>query len=156
MNTRTTLLTAGVVCVLGALLLLGLRNHRALERGLPPRIACESQIAAKIAAGPNAIAILGTGSMAPFISPAPAGSNPLETVVAYAAPAPGGTYEQIKTGSLVVYAAEWSPQFSVIHQAAQRENDGWVMTGLNNKGYENRYRVTAANFRALVSTIYVW
>jgi hypothetical protein len=43
-----------------------------------------------------------------------------------------------------------------MHQAAQIDAGGWIMTGLGNKEYENKERVTAANFVGIVSRTYVW
>ena len=41
-------------------------------------------------------------------------------------------------------------------QAAQIDSGGWIMTGLGNKAYENKERVTASNFVGIVARTYVW
>ena len=71
---------------IAALLLLAFWQHRAMASGLPPRIVCSSPVEAYLKAGSGAIQVLGTGSMAPYIPAAPAGSDPLTTVVALVKP----------------------------------------------------------------------
>lgn len=144
-------------------LLLGLALYwqRQLAAGVPPRELCADQAAARIRAdafagehGGTVIPVLGTGSMAPFIPAAAPGSDPLRTVVAFVVV--GGRFEEISTGRLVVYRAEFSPKFSVMHQAAAEDAGGWIMTGLHNRSYENRTRVTPANFIGIAARVFTW
>lgn len=156
MNTRTVILIAVLFTVLITVLVFARRSQRVLHNGLPERILCTSQAEAQRLAGPTAIAVLGTGSMAPFIPPAPIGINPLTVVCAYAVPASGVLYKDITPGALVVYAIEYVKGHTTMHQAALLDGGGWIMTGLHNKGYETNVRVTKENFIAVVSKVYIW
>lgn len=155
MTLRRSILVAvlalGLVVVLG----LALRNERVLTAGLPLRIVVASETEAWTLAGPAAVVVLGTGSMAPYIPPAPAGADPLRTVCALAVLVAHARYADIKAGSLCIYVPVWAGR-NVMHQAAQIDSGGWIMTGLGNKEYENKERVTAANFVGIVSRTYVW
>jgi len=145
------LLALGLVVVLG----LALRSERVLLAGLPTRVVVASETEAWKLAGPSAVVVLGTGSMAPYIPAAPAGADPLRTVSALAVLVSGARYADIKAGSLCIYVPVWAGR-NVMHQAAQIDAGGWIMTGLGNKEYENRERVTAANFVGIVARTYVW
>lgn len=135
---------------------LALRSQRTLETGLPPRIEHASQALALVAAGPDGVPIAGTGSMAPYISPAPAGADPRATVVAYITPRAGATFADITPGALVIYRPRWNKSLPVIHGAALRDSAGWVMSGLANAHSEPGERVTAENFVAIVASTHVW
>lgn len=146
-----------------AALLCAAHWQRALERGLPPRVECAGQAAAARQAyafagdhGGDVIAVLGTGSMAPYIPAAAPGADPLRTVVAYVVAAPRATFADIRPGALVVYRAAWSAAHPVLHQAASRDAAGWIMSGLHNPEYEARWRVTPANFVAIAAQVFTW
>ena len=145
------LLALGLVVVLG----LALRSERVLTAGLPLRIVAASEAEAWKLAGPAAVVVLGTGSMAPYIPAAPKGADPLRTVSALVVLVPGASYGDIKAGSLCIYVPVWAGR-NVMHQAAQIDAGGWIMTGLGNKEYENKERVTATNFVGIVARTYVW
>ena len=145
------LLALGLVVVLG----LALRSERVLTAGLPLRIVAKSQQEAQTLAGLGAVAVLGTGSMAPYIAAAPKGSDPLATVMAYAVTVQGATIADVRAGSLCIYVPEWAGRH-VMHQAASFADGGWIMTGLGNKGYENAERMTGRNFVGIVSRTYIW
>ena len=146
------LLALGLVVVLG----LALRSERVLTAGLPLRIVAKSQQEAQTLAGLGAIAVLGTGSMAPYIAAAPKGSDPLATVMAYAVPSASLRYGDITAGALVIYSINYVAGSNTMHQAAQLDAGGWIMTGLGNKAYENNVRVTKENFVGIVTRVYVW
>ena len=140
-----------------ALLFVGLRSQRVLERGLPPRIVHENQAAAWAAVtGKQFSAVLGTGSMAPYIPAAPAGIDPHSVVVAYAVERPGATYADITPGALVVYRPAWNQHGRVMHPAAQLTAAGWVMSGLHNRNSEAFEPLTPAGFVGLVESVHVW
>jgi len=145
------LLALGLVVVLG----LALRSERVLLAGLPTRVVVASETEAWKLAGPSAVVVLGTGSMAPYIPAAPAGADPLRTVSALAVLVSGARYADIKAGALCIYVPVWAGR-NVMHQAAQIDAGGWIMTGLGNKTYETMERVTAANFVGIVSRTYIW
>ena len=155
MNTRAILIA---LMVLGfvAVLVMAWRSQRVLIDGLPLRIECKTQAEALKLAGDGAIPVAGTGSMAPYIPAAAVGPDPLATVVAYAVPGAGSHYSDIAPGALVVYAIEYVKGHNTMHQAALLDGGGWIMTGLHNKGYENKVRVTKENFVAVVARVYVW
>ena len=145
------LLALGLVVVLG----LALRSERVLTAGLPLRIVVKSEADAWTLAGPAAVVVLGTGSMAPYIPAAPKGADPLRTVSALVVLVPHARYADITAGALCIYVPVWAGR-NVMHQAAQIDSGGWIMTGLGNKVYETTERVTAANFVGIVDRTYTW
>jgi hypothetical protein len=92
--------------------------------------------------------------MAPFIPPARAGENPLTTVVAYAKPITTA-FADIKKGDLVTYRPNWTNN-CVMHQAAQKDSGGWIMSGLHNRNSESFTRITEREFIAVIGAVYVW
>lgn len=152
---RTGLLVLGLVLLLAAILAVSKYQQRALVNALPVRIACVDENEARTLAGPGAVAVLGTGSMAPYIPAALPGRDPLQTVVAYVVIVPGATVAEVKPGALCIYVPQWAGS-NVMHQAATFADGGWIMTGLHNREYENRERMTGANFVGLVARTYVW
>lgn len=78
----------------------------------------------------------------------------MKTVMAYVVAGPKG-YNDIQKGDLVIYRADWA-HGNVIHQAAQKDSGGWIMTGLNNAQSESFSRVTPETFICIISTTYVW
>ena len=146
------LLIAAVV--VGAIAAAVIWQQRVLVATLPTRVVCESKEDAHTKAGPTAFPVLGTGSMAPFIPPSPAGSDPLFTVVAYAKPA-SGSFDVIKKGDLVVYRPKWVKGL-VIHQAVDKTQYGWIMSGLNNRQSESWEPITEKEFVCIIGEVYVW
>lgn len=151
---RTALYILGAVCLALGLGLLAWQAQHTLTSNLPPRIECRDEAEARTLAGPAAIAVLGTGSMAPFIPAALPGQDPRKTVVAYAVIEPA-TYADIQAGDLCIYETEWTPGL-VMHPAAMKDFGGWIMSGTGNARSEARWRVTPANFRGIVARVYVW
>jgi hypothetical protein len=154
-NLKRSLLLAVLVLGLVVVLGLALRSERVLLAGLPTRVVVASEADAWTLAGPSAVVVLGTGSMAPYIPAAPKGADPLRTVSALVVLVSGARYADIAVGSLVIYVPRWAGR-NVMHQAAQIDAGGWIMTGLGNKDYETKERVTAANFVGIVARTYVW
>jgi hypothetical protein len=152
---KRSLLLAVLALGLVVVLALALRSERVLTAGLPLRIIVASEAEAWTLAGPSAVVVLGTGSMAPYIPAAPAGADPLRTVSALVVLVPHARYGDIKAGSLCIYVPVWAGR-NVMHQAAQIDSGGWIMTGLGNKEYETKERVTAGNFVGIVQRTYVW
>ena len=156
MTLRTALLALGIALLLAAVLLVARHKEATLVAGLPPRIVCTDQAAALAQAGPAAaIPIRGTGSMAPYIPPAAPGLVPVDTVVAYVVLAPSATYESVAVGALVLYTANWT-KHHVLHQAALKDQLGWIMSGLHNERSETWERLTPANYKGTVARVYVW
>ena len=129
-------------------------QRRQMVEALPERVVCQSKEDAYVKAGPMAFPVLGTGSMAPFIPPAPKGSDPMFTIVAYAKPS-NRPFEAMKKGDLVVYRASWAKGF-IIHQAAQKQGNKWIMSGLNNSQSESFEPVGADQFVCIIEKVYIW
>ena len=155
MTLRRSLLLAALALGLVVVLALALRSERVLTAGLPLRIVAKSQQEARTLAGLGAVAVLGTGSMAPYIAAAPKGSDPFATVMAYVVTVQGATIDDVKAGSLCIYVPEWAGRH-VMHQAASFSEGGWIMTGLGTKSYETTERMTRRNFVGIVSRTYIW
>ena len=155
MTLRRSILVAVLALGLVVVLALALRSERVLTAGLPLRIVAKSQEEARTLAGLGAVAVLGTGSMAPYIAAAPKGSDPLATVMAYVVTVQGATIADVKAGSLCIYVPEWAGRH-VMHQAASFSEGGWIMTGLGTKSYETTERMTRRNFVGIVSRTYIW
>jgi hypothetical protein len=92
--------------------------------------------------------------MAPYLPPAPKGADPRKTVVAYAKLRPDVAFAGVQRGDLCLYAAEWNAGHLVMHQAARKDADGWIMSGTANAESERRWRVTEANFKGVVARVY--
>ena len=148
-------LTLGVVLLLVAIILVARHKEAVLVAGLPVRIVCADQTAAQEQAGPGAISVLGTGSMAPYIPAALPGRDPLSTVVAYAVLDGAATFDGLTVGALVVYTPAWA-KGRVMHQAALRDAGGWIMSGLHNERSETWERLTPANYVGTVARVYTW
>jgi len=154
-NSRTLLFVLLGLVAIAAVLFVASKNSRMLAAGLPLRIVVASEAEAWTLAGPRAVVVLGTGSMVPYIPAAPKGTDPLRTVCALVVLDPNARYADIAIGSLCIYVPVWAGRH-VLHQAAQIDGKGWIMTGLGNKDYENKERVTAANFVGIVARTYTW
>jgi len=148
--------------ILAALVAFAWLHQRTMQAGLPPRVVCADRASALVAAGEFArssggvvISVLGTGSMAPFIPAAPTGEDPHSYIAAYVVTVPA-TYADIKPGALCIYRAEWDSKLYVLHQAAQSDGLGWVMSGLHNARSEASWRVTPANFIGITARVFVW
>jgi len=152
---RTVLLALGIALLLAAIIVVARHKEATLVAGLPVRIVCADQAAALAQAGDSAIAIRGTGSMAPYIPAAAPGLVPVDTVVAYAVLDAAANYESLTVGALVLYTAGWTPH-RVLHQAALKDRLGWIMSGLHNERSETWERVTPANYKGTVARVYVW
>jgi hypothetical protein len=152
---RTVLLALGIAALLVSIILIARHKEAVLVAGLPVRIVCADQSAAKEQAGPGAIAVLGTGSMAPYIPAALPGLDPLATIVAYAVLDSTATFDGITKGALIVYLPAWT-KGQVMHQAAARDAGGWIMSGLHNERSETWERLTPANYVGTVARVYVW
>lgn len=141
--------------VLIGLLLIAYRQHKAMVGALPARYVCASQEEARKEAGQDAFPIAGTGSMVPFIPASKPGLDPASTIVAYAVPDRNKAYSDIRKGDLVVYWADWA-RGTIIHQAAQKDGNGWIMSGLHNDRSEAWERMTEPKFRAVIKAVYVF
>lgn len=149
------ILLFSAIAGIAVLVIIARRKQGMLENGLPPRIVCVDFADALTRAPANALPILGTGSLAPYIPHAAAGLDPLKTVVALAVIDPSSTFDDIRAGTLCIYSADWT-KFRVMHQASSKDALGWIGSGLNNAHSEAFTRITQANFVGIVSKVYVW
>ena len=154
---RSTILSAviGLIALLtvGALAV-GMMRYRRLVDALPPKIVCSSQADAFAQTGFAGIGILGTGSMQPYIRAARIGEDPRKIIVAYAM-ADSKPFKAISKGDLVVYQPTWAKRY-VIHQAAKKQDDKWIMSGLHNRESEWFEPIGQDKFVCIIETVYVW
>jgi hypothetical protein len=91
--------------------------------------------------------VLPTGSMEPFLT----GGDWI--VVDF-----GADYAGLKAADLVLYQARWLPPGStlVVHMAAAKSGDEWIMDGIANKVYERgeSMRMGRAEYRGKVIQVY--
>jgi hypothetical protein len=86
----------------------------------------------------------GTGSMRPTIVGRP-------YTVAVKKP-----YDEIKEGEIGTYRPKWANGQIVVHRFIQKDKDGWIMGGDNNKTYENWERVKPDNYHDTVTAIHTY
>lgn len=153
--------------ILGALALVALvwlafRSQATLEANLPAKRefaqlkdAYLDAYAAKLATGGNMVAILGTGSMAPYIPAAPKGTDPLAVTVGFAVTDPTATFASVKVGDVLLYRPASKPDSVWMHVVAAIDSRGLIMSGLNNEVSESWMRVTAANYVGKVAFVFV-
>ena len=92
--------------------------------------------------------------MAPYIPAAPKGKDPLTTVCAIVKPS-SKPFAAISKGDLVVYQPTWAKRY-VIHQAAKKDGDKWIMSGLHNRESEWFEPIGQDKFVCIIETVYVW
>lgn len=164
MNSRAIILAVvGALAALALVVFIALRNQRVLVDGLPPRVDCSGMVDARRLAtayaatyGGVVLPVLGTGSMAPYIPPAPAGKDSRRTTVAYVVTVDRATYSDIRPGTLCVYRPEFETTAFYLHSAAAEDGMGWIMSGLNNARSESWARVTPRNFVGIAAKTFTW
>ena len=67
-------------------------------------------------------------------------------------------YENLKEGTICIYAPDWTTNL-VIHMAAAKSGDSWIMSGLNNSSYEgggngNGLHMQKRHYRGKVLKVY--
>ena len=128
---------------IAGLILLSIYDKNSNYNGLPRKVVIHSKEEIKSMDG--VFAILGTGSMAPYIK----GGSPT-TIVAYAATDKKSKCESIIIKDLIIYKRNGS---FIIHQVVGKDSDGWIVSGFNNKFYDS-VRITDENFVAKVIFVY--
>lgn len=160
---KVLIAVCGVFAV-GILIACGIYSQASLESRLPPKevfttpaLASEAADAYAALHGGSVGLVAGTGSMVPYIRAAREGEL-TSSVVAFFVTDARRSYVDIKVGDLCTYSPESVPgQTAVwIHVAAQKDKNGWIMSGLANKRSESWQRVTPANFRAIVARVFTW
>lgn len=158
-----------VIMGLGALLAVSLGVFMVLRdnahyRALPPRFEYASKAEAMVGArewarvhGGSMGAVLGTGSMSyrGFIPAAPEGVDPRSVVVAYYVNDKSVPFADIGAGMLCTYSWPDYPNW-VLHQAAERDRGGWVMSGDANGSYDGlSKRMTELNYKGKATAVFV-
>jgi hypothetical protein len=155
---KTALPILASVLLFAVLLIIAWRYQRTLEIGVPPREECATQAEAWARAsayaheiGGAVVPVRGTGSMAPYIPPAPASADPWATFVAYVVLQPGATFADVRPGVLCIYQ---SAQGSVMHGAATKRGGKWIMAGLHNS--ESDAYMGPQDFTGIVAKTWIW
>jgi hypothetical protein len=143
------------VAVLAALLWVSQCSRTTMTARLPVPVICANAVEAAERAGPGAIAVVGTGSMAPYLPAAKAGQDPQTTIVAFVVLRPKATFADVFAGALCLYRVTWT-RSPVMHVAALLDRLGWIMSGLGNARSESFERMTSANFLGLVDRVYTF
>jgi hypothetical protein len=118
----------------------------AAKSALPPRYEVATLRDARLRAGSQCVAVLGSGSMRPYI---PASSDP-SRIVAYAS-TENTPYQDLQKGELVIY--RWKGGF-ILHQIVARQGDSWISSGLGNPRYDAEH-VTRETYARRVVRVYV-
>ena len=66
------------------------------------------------------------------------------------------SYDTIEPGTLCLYRAGWCGRKPVLHSAALKSSDGWIMTGLHNRHYESAWRMTRADYLGRATAVFTW
>ena len=93
------------------------------------------------------VAVLGTGSMQPYI---PAGKEDSREIVAYVQ-VERIAFGRVRKGDLIIFRYG---NLHILHQLAAKDKDGWIASGLHNERYDYP-RVTAENFVGRVVKTYL-
>jgi hypothetical protein len=125
------------------LVLLSVYDNNYSYNSLPRKVAIHSK--SEIKSMDGVFAILGTGSMAPYIK----GGNPT-AIVAYAATDKNIKFIGLRKQDLVIYR---NGNSFIIHQLVGNDSAGWIVSGYNNKFYDSG-RVTEENFVGKVVLVY--
>ena len=164
MNKSTISILLAVAALTIVVYIMATKSQKELTDNLPPKddtskteaeaLTKAGEYAAKINA--SVAGVLGTGSMAPYIPPAAEGLDPYFTRVAYVVYDPRSKYKDVKVGNLCQYFYRGDHTKRFLHQAAAKDDAGWLMTGLHNKSYEKDSRMTEDNFLGVVIKTYTW
>lgn len=145
MQKRTCILIlSAILALLVIFSVVEIRKYQIALRSLPPtETVIPAQIQALLIAGKDIVAIMGTGSMRPYI---PEGDG----VVAYAE-VERVKFSDLKRGDLVTFRRT---KYNVIHQIVARDGDAWISSGLGNSFYDE-IRVTDKNLIGRVTKTYI-
>ena len=121
-----------------------IQRHRSMVKALPPyQPVAPHEIDAMLREGYPLVAVLGTGSMQPYI---PAGEGRVAWVMIERC-----DFNLLSKGDLVVFR---TPKCNILHQLAQLTAAGWITSGLHNSNYDNT-RVHPETFVGRVVKTYV-
>lgn len=147
MKPLVAIILALCLVVLGAFAVIKIKEQHNRQAALPvPKTVSSAEIQLMIAMwDKDLIAVKGTGSMRPYI---PGGDD--EATVAYVE-IERVSFGTLKENDLVVYRA---PDTNILHQLVDRDSDGWIVSGLHNRYYDD-LRVTADNYVGRVVHTYI-
>ena len=142
------MLLALVACIAAAVMAVivaeEIQRHRSMVKALPPSFTvAPHEIDGMLREGYPLVAVLGTGSMQPYI---PAGEGRVAWVMVERC-----DFKLLAKGDLVVFR---TPTGNIVHQLAQLTASGWTATGLHNSSYDST-SVTANNFVGRVVKTYI-
>jgi hypothetical protein len=121
-----------------------IQRHRSMVKSLPPSFTvAPHEIDGMLREGYPLIAVLGTGSMQPYI---PAGEGVVAWVMVERC-----DFRVLGQGDLVVFR---TPSGNVVHQLAQLTSAGWITSGLHNSSYDTT-RVYHETFVGRVVKTYI-
>jgi len=121
-----------------------IQRHRSMIKALPPSFTvAPHEIDGMLREGYPLVAVLGTGSMQPYI---PAGDGRVAWVMVERC-----DFRVLGKGDLVVFR---TPSGNILHQLAQLTAAGWITSGLHNSSYDTT-RVYPETFVGRVAKTYI-
>jgi hypothetical protein len=142
------MILALVACIAAAVMAVivaeEIQRHRSMVKALPPsQPVAPHEIDGLLREGYPLVAVLGTGSMQPYI---PAGEGRVAWVMVERC-----DFRVLGKGDLVVFR---TPQGNIVHQLAQLTAAGWITSGLHNASYDTT-RVYPETFVGRVVKTYI-
>ena len=121
-----------------------IQRHRSMIKALPPSFTvAQHEINGMLREGYPLVAVLGTGSMQPYI---PAGEGRVAWCLIERC-----DFRVLGKGDLVVFRTK---QGNILHQLAELTPEGWITTGLHNSNYDTT-TVSIDNFIGRVVKTYI-
>ena len=142
------LILAFVACIGAAILIIvvaeEIQRNRSMVKALPPSVNVSAyEIDAMLREGYHLVAIMGAGSMQPYI---PAGEGRVAWVLVDRC-----DFRLLGAGDLIVFS---TPKGNICHQLATLTAAGWITSGLHNSSYDQT-RVYPETFVGRVVKTYI-
>ena len=142
------MILALVACITAAVIIVivaeEIQRHRSMVKALPPSFTVAThEIDGMLRGGSPLVAVLGTGSMQPYI---PAGEGVVAWVMIERC-----DFKLLNKGDLIVFRSKHG---NILHQLAQLTAAGWITTGLHNASYDTT-RVYPETFVGRVVKTYI-
>ena len=138
------LIVYAIAAAVAVLAILEIQRHRTMVKALPPsQDVAAYEIDGMLREGYPLVAVLGTGSMQPYI---PAGEGRVAWIMVERC-----DFRVLGKGDLVVFS---TPKGNIVHQLAQLTGAGWITSGLHNSSYDST-RVYPENFIGRVVKTYI-
>ena len=133
-----------MILVFSALIYADMKRNKDMVKALPPSsYIAPHEIDAMLREGYRLVAIMGTGSMQPYI---PAGEGRVAWVLVDRC-----DFRLLGAGDLIVFS---TPKGNVCHQLATLTAAGWITSGLHNSSYDTT-RVYPETFLGRVVKTYI-